>query len=121
MNVAQAVAIDVICILLFAIIGRSSHSEGTHVLEILTTGWPFLVGCGLGLLLARGWRHPASLSTGVAVWVVTVVAGISLRLLSGATAQLAFVIVATIALGLLLVGWRAGFAVIRRARRVRTS
>lgn len=107
MLVYPAAAVDVICVLAFATIGRSSHAEVTNLSGVLHTAWPFLVGCGMGLAASRSWREPLSTRTGVVVWLGTVAAGVGLRLLSGSTAQLPFVIVAALTLGVLLVGWRA--------------
>jgi len=114
-KLSPAIAVDVVAILLFAIVGRSSHNEEASVLGVLGTAWPFVAGCAVGVLAARSWRHPTALSTGVVVWVCTVAGGIALRLLSGSTAQIPFVVVATIALAVLLLGWRAGYALIQRA------
>ena len=111
-----AAVADVMCVLLFAIIGRSSHAESTSLSGVLHTAWPFLAGCVLGLLVSRAWRRPFALRTGVVVWLCTVVGGVVLRLAGGDTAQPSFVVVATIALGLLLVGWRALFRLVQRAR-----
>ena len=116
MQILPAIAVDVICILVFAIVGRSSHQEATDLLGVAHTAWPFLVGCLVGTLLGRTWRHPLSLRSGVAVWLGTVVVGMSLRLLTGAGVSLSFVIVASCVLALLLLGWRAGLQLIRHAR-----
>lgn len=116
-----ALTLDVICILVFAIVGRSSHREASDLLGVLHTAWPFLAGCGAGLVVSRFWRKPFGLQTGVVVWACTVIGGIGLRLLSGTTAQVPFVIVATITLGLLLVGWRALLGLVQRARTRRTD
>jgi peptidoglycan/LPS O-acetylase OafA/YrhL len=113
---SPAVAGDVICVLLFAIVGRSSHAEANDLRGVLHTAWPFLAGCLLGLTVSRSWRHPVSLPTGVVVWLCTVGGGIALRLASGDTAQLPFVVVATLTLALLLVGWRALLRLVQRAR-----
>ena len=120
------------CVLVFAIIGRSSHAEATDLLGVATTAWPFLAGVGLGHVVdgvrrrAAGVdpvRHgPAALVTGVTVWVATVGLGMILRVLVvDGGAPLSFVLVATIALGVLLLGWRGGLAATRRARRTRRS
>ena len=120
MQILPAIAVDVICILVFAIIGRSSHQEATDLLGVAHTAWPFLAGCLVGTLFGRTWRHPFSLRSGVAVWMGTVVVGMTLRLLSGAGVSLSFVIVASCVLALLLLGWRAGLQLIQHAR-ARTS
>jgi hypothetical protein len=116
MQVLPAIAVDVICILVFSIVGRSSHQEATDLLGVAHTAWPFLAGCLVGTLLGRTWRHPLSLKSGVAVWLGTVVVGMSLRLLTGAGVSLLFVVVASCVLALLLLGWRAGLQLIQHAR-----
>jgi hypothetical protein len=115
-TVWSALAGDLVCVLAFAVIGRSSHAEANDVSGVLHTAWPFLVGCLLGFVLARVWRAPAALATGTVVWVTTVVAGLALRLAGGATAQLPFVIVTAVSLAVLLLGWRALVRLVRRAR-----
>ena len=116
MQILPAIAVDVICILVFAIVGRSSHQEATDLLGVAHTAWPFLAGCLVGTLLGRTWRHPLSLRSGIAVWLGTVFVGMTLRLLSGAGVSLSFVIVASCFLALLLLGWRAGLQLIQHAR-----
>ena len=74
-QILPAIAVDVICILVFAIVGRSSHQEATDLLGVAHTAWPFLVGCLLGTLIGRTWRRPYSLISGVAVWLGTVIGG----------------------------------------------
>jgi peptidoglycan/LPS O-acetylase OafA/YrhL len=106
----------VICILVFAIVGRSSHQEATDLLGVAHTAWPFLAGCLVGTVIGRTWRHPLSLTSGVAVWLGTVVGGMTLRLLTGAGVQLSFIVVASCVLALLLIGWRAGLRLIQHAR-----
>ena len=116
MQILPAIAVDVICILVFAIVGRSSHQEATDLLGVALTAWPFLAGCLLGTLIGRTWRDPFSLRSGVAVWLGTVVGGMSLRVLTGAGVQLSFIIVASCVLALLILGWRAGLRLIQHAR-----
>jgi peptidoglycan/LPS O-acetylase OafA/YrhL len=116
MQILPAIAVDVICILVFAIVGRSSHQEATDLLGVAHTAWPFLAGCLLGTLIGRTWRRPYTLASGVAVWLGTVIGGMTLRMLTGAGVQLSFVLVASIVLGLLILGWRAGLRLIQRAR-----
>jgi hypothetical protein len=116
MQVLPAIAVDVICILIFAIVGRSSHQEATDLLGVAHTAWPFLVGCLLGTLIGRIWRHPYALASGVFVWLGTVVGGMTLRVLTGAGVQLSFVLIAGLFLALFLIGWRAGLRLIQHAR-----
>jgi peptidoglycan/LPS O-acetylase OafA/YrhL len=116
MQILPAIAVDVICILIFAILGRSSHQETTDLLGVAHTAWPFLAGCLAGTLIGRTWRHPVSLKSGVAVWLGTVIVGMVLRVLSGAGVQVSFILVASCVLALFLIGWRAGLRLIQHAR-----
>jgi peptidoglycan/LPS O-acetylase OafA/YrhL len=116
MQILPAIAVDVICILVFAILGRSSHQETTDLLGVAHTAWPFLAGCLMGTLIGRTWRHPVSVKSGVAVWLGTVIGGMVLRMLTGGGVQLSFIIVASCVLALFLIGWRAGLQLIQHAR-----
>ncbi len=121
MVVWPALALDVICILVFAIVGRSSHAEASDLLGVLHTAWPFLAGCLAGTVIGRTWRHAGTLRAAIPVWLATVALGMTLRVLTGDTIQLSFIIVATIVLGLLFFGWRTGLRLIRHARRPKTA
>lgn len=118
MRYLPAVIVDALLVLVFAAIGRASHDESPA--GFLLTAWPFLVALLLGHLLAALLparpRRPWSLLWGLVVWVVTVVGGMLLRVLSGDTAQVPFIIVATLTLGVFLVGWRGITALVRRNR-----
>jgi DUF3054 family protein len=111
----SALIADVFCIIVFATIGRRSHAEGLTVAGIAQTAWPFLAGTGVGWLLSRGWRRPLAVApTGIVVWVCTVVVGMLLRKATSAGVQTSFVVVASVATAVLLLGWRAAAALIRR-------
>lgn len=105
---AVAAVLDVVLIVVFAAIGRASHSESHPVLESALVAWPFLVGAAVGWALAFGVRRwaPASLRAGVPVWVGAVAVGMILRVLTGRGVAVSFVIVATIVLAVFLLGWR---------------
>ncbi|AMO63692.1 DUF3054 domain-containing protein [Mycolicibacterium phlei] len=105
---ATALATDLVLVVVFATIGRRSHAEGLTVAGIAGTAWPFLVGALVGWLLSLGWRRPyALLPTGVTVWVATIVVGMLLRRLTSAGTAPSFIVVASIATAVLLLGWRA--------------
>jgi hypothetical protein len=98
---------DVVCVLVFCAVGRRSHAEGLTLAGVAETAWPFLTGTAVGWLLARGWRRPAAIvPTGVAVWVCTVAIGMLLRAASSAGVAFSFVLVASAATAILLLGWR---------------
>ena len=106
--------VDLVLVLVFATIGRRSHAEGLTLAGIADTAWPFLVACLLGWLASRAWRDPLHWRRAVPVWLITVVGGMLLRRLSGDTTQLPFVVVATLTLALLLLGWRLVVRLVRR-------
>lgn len=117
-RIAIALGIDVFLVLVFAAIGRASHGE--ELSGLLVTAWPFLGGLALGWLVTLAWRAPAApVRTGLGVWVVTVAGGMLLRAATGQGTAIAFIVVATVTLLVLLVGWRVVAAVARRRRRGR--
>jgi peptidoglycan/LPS O-acetylase OafA/YrhL len=110
-----ALATDIVCIVVFCTIGRRSHAEGLNIAGIAETAWPFLTGAGVGWLLVRGWRRPvAVVPTGVAVWACTVVMGMLLRKATSQGVAPSFVVVASLATALLLLGWRAAARLMTR-------
>ncbi|MDG5482442.1 DUF3054 domain-containing protein [Mycolicibacterium gadium] len=110
-----ALATDVVCVVVFCTIGRRSHAEGLTLSGIAETAWPFLVGTLTGWLLSRAWQRPAALvPSGVAVWLCTVVVGMLLRKLTSAGTAPSFIVVASLSTALLLLGWRAGVALLSR-------
>jgi peptidoglycan/LPS O-acetylase OafA/YrhL len=112
---ALAALADIVGVLIFCAIGRRSHAEGLTVEGVAETAWPFLAGTLVGWLLSRAWRNPAAVApTGVAVWLSTVVIGMLLRKATSAGVAVSFVIVATAATAVLLLGWRVLLAVLRR-------
>lgn len=106
---AVALLIDVVLVLGFAAAGRATHAEAHALLGVLGTAWPFLVGAGVGWavvrLLRRSW--PVEVGPGITVWFATLVFGMVLRRLTGEGTAWQFVVVATLTLAVLLLGWRA--------------
>ncbi|MCE9622700.1 MAG: DUF3054 domain-containing protein [Actinomycetia bacterium] len=107
-RVALAATLDVVAVVAFVVIGRRNHHEGEAVAGVVRVATPFLIGLAVGWVVARAWKAPTSTTTGMVIWPSTVVVGMLLRhfAFNDGTA-LAFIIVATIFTGLLLVGWRA--------------
>lgn len=103
--IAKAAVLDAALIVLFALLGRSSHHEA--LAGSLGVAAPFLIGAAVGWLAARAWQHPTSLRTGVLVWAGTIVVGMLLRrTVFGRGVDVSFVIVASLFTALFLVGWR---------------
>ena len=115
MRTALGVVIDAVIICLFAAIGRRNHGETSALAGLASTAWPFLAGMGtgwmVGLLAFR--RAPLRLREGLPVWVCTVAVGMLLRSLTGSGTAPSFIVVATLVLGLGLLGWRALAGLIR--------
>ena len=106
--VAVAAACDVVAVLVFVALGRRSHDEGGNVVAgVLSVAAPFLIALAVGWAAARAWRAPMVWRTALVVWPVTVAVGMLLRrfVFDRGTAT-SFIVVATIATGVLLLGWR---------------
>jgi hypothetical protein len=101
----------------FCTIGRRSHAEGITVAGVAETAWPFLAGTLTGWLVSRGWQRPTSLvPTGITVWIATVVVGMLVRKVTSAGVAGSFIVVAAVVTAVLLLGWRAALAGLRRNR-----
>jgi hypothetical protein len=104
----RAAVADVLCVLVFVVIGRASHTKGESLAGIASTAWPFWSGLACGWIAVRAWRRPFALAPGgVGAWLGTVAVGMVLRVLAGQGTAVAFIIVALVFLGLFLLGWRA--------------
>ncbi len=117
-RVAGAALADIVSIVVFVAIGRRNHDEGEAVDGILTVAAPFLIALVVGWLVARAWTRPTQVETAFIIWPVTVALGMVLRnLVFDRGTALPFIIVATLVLGLFLVGWRmiAAAVMARRA------
>ncbi|MBG6083380.1 DUF3054 domain-containing protein [Zhihengliuella flava] len=110
--------LDAVLIIIFAAIGRRTHEHGLDVLGVLGTAAPFLLAL---LALASMTRYPVTSDRlwpqGVMTWLGVVAFGLALRVIFGDTAALAFVIVTTVTLGILLLGRRlvTGFLARRKS------
>lgn len=108
--------LDLVLVSVFAVIGRMSHDEAITVSGWWQTAWPFLAGALLGWVVVAATRRPGgTIPAGLMIWACTVVGGLLLRQISDQGIAAAFVVVATLVLGLLLVGPRAGARALRRA------
>ncbi|WP_433787224.1 DUF3054 domain-containing protein [Actinomycetospora sp. CA-101289] len=111
--------LDLIAVLAFAAIGRASHAE--DVAGTLVTAAPFAAGAVVGVLVARAWRDPVAWRSGLLVWAGAVVVGLALRALVTGRLPLSFAVVATVALGVLVLGWRAVAHLVAASARRRVS
>jgi hypothetical protein len=109
-----AVVADVAVVVVFAAIGRANHDDGLSLAGVWHTAWPFLVGTALALAWAAYAKDdPRTIKVGIRVWLLTLLVGMVLRRLTDAGTAPSFVVVATLVLGALFLGWR----LVARARR----
>ena len=107
-------AVDLLLVGVFAVVGRLSHYGTLTPVGWWTTAWPFLAGTLVAWgLLGVMRRNPGAISSGVVVWLGALVGGMALRQASGQGTATAFVVVATLVLGVLLVLPRVGARVRR--------
>jgi len=101
------IVFDTLAILVFVGIGRSNHHHGDSFTGMVSTTWPFAVGLAVGWLIVLTRRQRGvSLGAGGEVWLATVSLGMILRVLSGQGTAFAFVVVALVFLGALMLGPR---------------
>ena len=105
--VRLAAVADVLAVLVFAAVGRSSHAEAMDAFGVLRTAAPFLLGLLVGWLGAQAWRAPLRLPVAVTVWVGAAGVGLGVRAALTHRLPLTFVLVAAVSLAVLLLGWRA--------------
>lgn len=98
---------DVLVVLVFVLIGRRTHDEGSALGGVVSTAAPFLLALVLGWLLSGSLQEPLAGKAGIGTWFITLVVGMLLRrfLFDGGTAP-AFVVVASVFLFLTMVTWR---------------
>lgn len=101
--------IDAVLIIVFAIIGVSSHDGNFGILNIARVAIPFLVPYLVLAVVIQPRRLIHNIfPAGIALWVSTVVLGPILRaVLFGDTSAMAFIVVATCVLGVFLIGRRS--------------
>ena len=101
--VITTAVVDVVAVVVFVAIGRRNHNEGTTLSGIIGVAAPFLIALGISWIGLRTWREPFNRASLVATWIITVVIGLLLRrLVFDRGIAIAFIIVATITLGVLL-------------------
>ena len=122
MRIALGLAYDTALICSFAAIGRRSHAETGALLSVLTTAWPFLAGMAAGWLISLLTlrRAPLTVRDGIPVWLCAVSIGMALRGLTHTGTAFSFIVVASIVLSAMLLGWRAvAMLMSRRGRKAR--
>ena len=117
-SVRRALVADIICVILFATIGRASHGEALSPGGLLRTGTPFVLGLAVGWGIVVTARIPAQRwLAGLVLWASTLLVGMVVRYFTDQGVAVAFIIVAASFLALTLIGWRAMMIGTRTARR----
>jgi hypothetical protein len=109
------VAADLVAVIVFVLLGRRSHDEGSALAGTVATAWPFVTGALVGeavVVVAR--RRPDSLAAGAVVAAGAVGVGMVLRRVAGGGTPVSFVVVAATFLTVLLLGWRLAARLARR-------
>ena len=115
-----SVGLDVFVVVLFVAIGRRNHEEGSAGRDVIGTAAPFLIGLAAAWVITRAWRRPTSVLTGLAIGPLPLLVGMIVRrLVFDDGSATSFVVVATVFLGVFLVGWRAVWRIIDRRHRHR--
>ena len=110
----RAYAFDALCVLLMVVIGTRNHDTDTGITGILFVAAPFWIALSLAHLAPLLQRTNRKEQNVYMVWGYTVVMGMLLRnLVFDRGTAVAFIIVATVFLGITMFGWRALLA--RRA------
>lgn len=115
-------SLDVGSVFVFVIAGRSNHQQSEAVLSVLHTAGPFLMALGTGWVVARAWRDPVGLRTGLLVSAFTVAGGVVLRrvIFSDGIAP-SFVVVTALFITAAMMGWRMGARQFRPRRAAGTA
>jgi FtsH-binding integral membrane protein len=106
-QIAFAMAVDSTIVIAFIAIGRRNHDEDVSLPGFVRSVAPFVIALAVSWLIARAWRNPSSRTAGAVIWIGTVSVGMALRrfVFDDGTAT-AFVIVASVFLGVFINGWR---------------
>ena len=104
----QPMLYDLACVLVMVVIGTRNHDQDTGISAVLGVASPFWIAVVIAWIVLRAHRSPRAMSTGAAVWIISVCGGMLLRHFAWdrGTAG-AFIVVATIFLGATMMGWRA--------------
>lgn len=103
---ALALAADLVAVVVFAAVGRVSHTEADSLWGLLGTAAPFAVGAVVAWVTPWVRSAPAGLRSGVIVVAGSVLVGLLLRW--GFTDRLpwTFALVTAVSLTVLMLGWR---------------
>ena len=112
------IVLDLVVLVVFVGIGRTTHDHGVSLTGMASTLWPFVVGMAIGWMALRVVnRSGTSKADGALMTLATVSVGMILRVIAGQGTALAFIVVAVCFLGALMLVWRVGLARLLDRRR----
>lgn len=108
-------AVDLLFVLVFSIIGRMSH--GLDLAGVLNTSWPFLLACVVGwVIVAALGDQGFGFRAFAVIWLLTWLGGLALRITAYGGTDPSFIAVAGAFLFLFLGVWRVVWHLLRRRR-----
>jgi uncharacterized membrane protein YoaK (UPF0700 family) len=117
-----AAVADLAVVVVFVVIGRRSHHQDAGLAGFLRVWWPFAVGLLVAWLVTGLSRAPLAWKRAVAAWLVTVVAGMALRIVvEDRDLSVAFTVVTSVFLGAGMLGWRGVLQLVRAQRAPESS
>lgn len=112
-----AIGIDFGLVILFAAIGYQTHANELTFNGVVSTAWPFVLALLAAHALLIALRQSATrVLSGVTIWLITVIGGMTIRQITGDGTATAFVVVATLFNATTLLGWRLLAALVARRR-----
>jgi predicted tellurium resistance membrane protein TerC len=109
--------LDLLCVVVFAAIGTINHDTDTGLGGILYVSTPFAMSL-LAVHVAGLAERARTITAGVVIWVFTVAVGMVLRNIAfNRGTATSFVVVASVFLGLSMLGWRVWMHRSRAAKR----
>lgn len=112
-----AFLLDLLCVVVFATVGTINHDTDTGVAGILYVSAPFAMAL-LAVHVAGFAERARTVTAGIVIWVFTVAVGMVLRNLAfNRGTATSFVVVASVFLGVTMLGWRLWMHRARAAKR----
>jgi peptidoglycan/LPS O-acetylase OafA/YrhL len=99
--------LDALVVISFVVIGREDHGFVSNVWDYMRVAAPFLIGLVIAIFVARAWRHPVDITTGLALAFGTLLIGMLFRrfVWDDGTAR-TFVIITAAFFVAGMIGWR---------------
>jgi peptidoglycan/LPS O-acetylase OafA/YrhL len=121
--IVGSVVADLVAVMIYVTVGRSSHDESLAVSGLFDTAWPFLIGIVGGYIGIALTRWPAlSLRGGAVITVKTLVIGLVLRYgVAKDGTEFSFVVVTVLVLSVLMLGWRLIAAAVLSGNEIRRT